>query len=329
MTYDEFRALLKSKDFSPLYLFTGEEDFLQNHCLGEVKKALIDPAFEDFNYKCYIEAPSFEDADSFINALPLMSEKKLVVFNCCNMFAQALPDKAKWEKLFSSLPSYVVCIVKETAEDKGKKGSVVEQAVKNNGAIVNFEYLAEARLRQWLVKCAASMGKSLSDRDSSCVIAYVGQSMTLLRTEMSKICAKAEDFVITRNDIDSVISNRLEESVFNLIDAVFASRYDLAYSTLAKLEEANADPIGILALLSSQALSIYKAKLMLTQRMSVTEIKKSISRNPYAADKIMQKASRISMEKLEKLIAELVDGEYKIKNGLADAKNTLYMIASL
>ena len=90
MNYDEFRSVLKNKDFTPLYFFTGEEDFLQTFCLSEVKKAIIDPSFEDFNYKCYIEAPSFEDADSFINALPLMSEKKLVVFNCCNLFAQSL-----------------------------------------------------------------------------------------------------------------------------------------------------------------------------------------------------------------------------------------------
>ena len=329
MNYDEFRSVLRGKDFSPLYFFTGEEDFLQTFCLSEAKKALIDPSFEDFNYKCYIEAPSYEDADSFINALPLMSEKKLVIFNCCHLFAQSLAEKAKWEKMFAALPSYVVCIVREKDEGKGKKGSVVEQSIKASAVTVNFDFLPEARLRQWLVKAAASQGKTLNDRDSSYIIASLGQSMTLLKTEIGKICAKAEDTVITRNDIDAVISNRLEESVFNLIDAVFASRCDLAYSTLAKLEAANAEPVNIIALLASQALSIYKAKLMMTQRISIGEVKKAISKNPYAADKMIQKASKISMEKLEELINVLTEEEYKIKNGLADAKNSLYMIVSL
>lgn len=326
MTYDEFRQKLKSKCVTPLYFFTGEEDFLQSFCIAETKKALVDPTFEDFNYKCYIEAPSAEDADSFIHALPLMSDKKLVVFNNCNLFSNSLSEKSKWENIFSTLPDFVVCIVREKASDKGKKGSVVEQAVKSSGTTVNFEYLPEARLRPWIVKAAAAKGKSLSDRDGLYIIQNLGQSMTLLKTEIEKICAKAEDVVITRKDIDAVLSNRLEQSVFSLIDAVFASRRDIAYTVLRNLDKANAEPVSILGLLSSQALSIYKAKLMLTQKISVSEVKKAISRNPYAAEKIVSKASKISFRELENLIRMLTEADLNIKTGGMDAHCALDLI---
>lgn len=328
MTYDEFRSLLKTKDFTPLYLFTGEEDFLASHSLIDAKKAIVDPAFEDFNYKYYIEAPSYEDAHSFITALPLMSDKKLIVFNNCNLFARSLSEQKKWETLFSSLPSYVVVIVREK-ESEGKKGTVVEQAVKNMGVTVNFTYLPEDRLRSWIVKAAAKSGKSMDVKDASYLLANLGQSMTLLKSEIEKICAKAEDFVITRKDIDSVISNRLEENVFKLIDAVFASRCDVAYTVLANLDSSEADPFNIISLLSSQTLSIYKAKLMLSERVNIFEVKKAISRNPYAADKLVQKAQKVSLQKLEKLIGALTDIEYKIKNGLMDPRVALDMIIAL
>ena len=326
MTYDEFRQELKSKCVTPLYFFTGEEDFLQSFCIAETKKALVDPTFEDFNYKCYIEAPSAEDADSFIHALPLMSDKKLVVFNNCNLFSNSLSEKSKWENIFSTLPDFVVCIVREKASDKGKKGSVVEQAVKSAATTVNFEYLPEARLRPWIVKAAAAKGKSLSDRDGLYIIQNLGQSMTLLKTEIEKICAKAEDVAITRKDIDAVLSNRLEQSVFSLIDAVFASRRDIAYTVLRNLDKANAEPVSILGLLSSQALSIYKAKLMLTQKISVSEVKKAISRNPYAAEKIVSKASKISFQELENLIRMLTEADLNIKTGGMDAHCALDLI---
>ncbi len=329
MTYDEFRSVLKTKETSPLYFFTGEEDFLKSFCLTEAKNALIDPSFEDFNYKCYIELPTCEDADSFINALPLMSDRKLIVFNNCNLFSASVPEKSKWQQMFASLPDYVVCIVRDKESEKGKKGTALEQAVKENAVTVDFEYLSEPRLVKWLMKAAASKGKSLTDRESTYIIKNLGRSMTLLKSEIEKICAKAEDFVITRQDIDSVIRNVLEESVYTLIDAVFAQRRDIAFTTLTNLRLTGNEPVAILERLASQALDIYKAKVMMTQKIPTTEIKKTVSRNPYAAEKIMAKASKTTIENIEKLINLLTEGDRSIKMGLMDPWCTLeYIIAN-
>ena len=133
MTYDEFRTKLRQKDLTQLYYFTGKEDFLQVFSLTAAKDILIEPSFEDFNYKCYIEQPTFEEADTFINAFPLMSERKLVVFNNCKLFHTSLPEKNKWEELLSHLPDYVVVLIRDAVAEKGKKCTTVEQMVKKNG----------------------------------------------------------------------------------------------------------------------------------------------------------------------------------------------------
>ncbi len=328
MTYDEFRSALKKKDLIPLYYFTGKEDFLMTFCLTEAKKAIVDSSFEDFNYKCYIEQPSFEEVDTFVNALPLMSEKKLIVFNNCKLFENSLSEKNKWEEMFSSLPDYVVCIIREEESEKKKKGTVVEQAVKKMGTQVEFSPLPEARLIPWLMKAAASMGKSLSERDATYIVKNLGSGMTLLKSEIEKICARAEDFVITRQDIDSVIRNVLEEGFFALIDAVIYRRRNIAFNTLANMEKLNIEPITVIPRFADQVLGIYKAKLMMTQKMSLNEIKKTIHRNPYAAEKMVQKASRITLSDLEMLIKMLTEAEYKSKNGLSNPWTELYMIVA-
>ncbi|MBQ8539922.1 MAG: DNA polymerase III subunit delta [Clostridia bacterium] len=328
MTYDEFRTLLKKQELTGLYYFTGKEDFLQVFSLSSAKDVLIDPSFEDFNYKCYIEQPTFEEADTFINAFPLMSDVKLVVFNNCKLFHTSLAEKNKWEELFSNLPDYAVVLIRDMMAEKGKKGTTVEQTVRKEGIEVVCDYLPEARLRPWLMKIASAQGKSLSDRDATYIIKNLGQSMTLLKSEMDKICARAEDFVITRADIDSVIRNVLVESVFTLIDSVIYKRRDIAFDTLANLEALKLEPVSIIPTFADQVLGVYKAKLMMTQKMSLTEIKKAISRNPYVADKMVQKASKITIEDLETLIKMLTDAEYKSKNGLGDTWNELYMIVA-
>ncbi len=328
MTYDEFRTQLKKKDLTQLYYFTGKEDFLQVFSLTGARDVLIEPSFEDFNYKCYVEQPTFEEADTFINAFPLMSERKLVVFNNCKLFHTSLPEKSKWEELFTRLPEYVVVLIRDSVSEKGRKGTVVEQAVKKMGVEVVCDYLPDARLRPWLMKAASSLGKSLSDRDASYIIKNLGQSMTLLKSEMEKICARAEDFVITREDIDSVIRNVLVESIFNLIDSVIYKRRDIAFDTLSNLEKLKMEPVSIIPTFADQVLGIYKAKLMMTQKMSLTEIKKTISRNPFVAEKMVQKASKITLPDLEMLIGMLTEAEYKAKNGLGDTWTELYMIVA-
>lgn len=328
MTYDEFRTALKKRDVTPLYYFTGKEDFLQVFSMSEAKRLLTEPSFEDFNYKCYTEQPDYEEVYSFINAFPLMSDKKLIVFNNCKLFSGSLPQKNKWAEMFSSLPDYAVCLIRETEGEKSKKITPVEQAVKKMGTQIICDYMPEARLKPWLIKAAASLGKSLSDKDAVYIIKNLGQSMTLLKSEMEKICAKAEDFVITRSDIDSVIRNVLEENFFLLIDSVIYKRRDLAFAVLADMEKLDIDPISVIPRFADQVLGIYKAKLMMTQKISISEIKKTISRNPYAADKMVQKASKITLEDLQSLIKMLTEAEYKSKNGISDAMTELYMIVA-
>ena len=46
----QLKSAIKSKDLGRLYFFYGEETFLLNHYLGMVRKILLDPVTETFNY---------------------------------------------------------------------------------------------------------------------------------------------------------------------------------------------------------------------------------------------------------------------------------------
>ena len=329
MTYDDFRAVMKNGDYNALYLFSGPETFLQEFCALELKKSLIDPSFEDFNYKCYLEAPVFEDVNAFITALPLMSAKKLVVFNNCHLFERKLSEKARWAEMFSSLPPYVVCVVRETdAFSKEKTAQTeVKKAVVGCGQSVVFDYLPDARLRPWLMKAAAVKGKSLSQQNASYMISSVGRSMTTLRAEIEKISAKAEEFEITRQDIDSVIIKPLTETVFKLIDALLISRADLCFASISKLSAMETEPIAALSTIGSQVLKIYTAKLLLLSSMSVAEVKKRLG-GGFGADKAVSNASKTTEKKLERMISFLRQAEKGIKNGEKNAWAELYILAA-
>ena len=46
----ELKAHIRSKTPGRLYIFHGEETFLLNHYLTQLRKVLLDPLTESFNY---------------------------------------------------------------------------------------------------------------------------------------------------------------------------------------------------------------------------------------------------------------------------------------
>ena len=75
----ELKNALKNKAPERLYIFHGEEVFLLNHYLGQMKKLLLDPLTESFNFH-RMNQETF-DMRGFIDAvenLPMMAEATLV-----------------------------------------------------------------------------------------------------------------------------------------------------------------------------------------------------------------------------------------------------------
>ena len=72
---NKLKLELRNKELGRLYVFHGEELFLLEHYLGQVKKLLLDPLTESFNYHRFhtenFDAAAFDDA---VEGLPMMAE---------------------------------------------------------------------------------------------------------------------------------------------------------------------------------------------------------------------------------------------------------------
>ena len=71
------------KEGNPLgnaYLFYGEESYLREYYLGEIRKALIPAGFEEFNYHA-LEGKDLtaQSLTEMAEAMPMMAERTLIV----------------------------------------------------------------------------------------------------------------------------------------------------------------------------------------------------------------------------------------------------------
>ena len=101
----ELKQALKNKDLGNLYFFHGEETFLLHHYLGQIRKQLLDPLTESFNYHRLnnetFDIQTFADA---VENLPMMAEYTLVEVDEIDLFKMNEADRNKMAEILSDIP---------------------------------------------------------------------------------------------------------------------------------------------------------------------------------------------------------------------------------
>ena len=102
---------LKAGTLGRLYVFHGEEAYLRDFYLGEMKKALLSGGLEEFN----LHTLPAKECDpralgQVVDCLPMMSQRTMVVVSDYDLFKAPAPDREALAALFDDLPEYV-CLV--------------------------------------------------------------------------------------------------------------------------------------------------------------------------------------------------------------------------
>ena len=107
----ELKAHLKNRDIQSLYFFHGEESFLLNHYLNQVKKQLLDPVTESFNFHRFT-AETFEIRDfaDAVENLPMMAEHTFIQVDDIDPFKMDESDRQKMAEILSDIPDYCTVV---------------------------------------------------------------------------------------------------------------------------------------------------------------------------------------------------------------------------
>lgn len=102
------------------YIFYGEESYLREYYLGELRKKLVPPGFETFNYHALegkdLTAQALAET---AEAMPMMAERTLVAVTDWDLFKLGEDQREKLTALLEDLPPYAcVVFVYDTLEYK-------------------------------------------------------------------------------------------------------------------------------------------------------------------------------------------------------------------
>ena len=306
-----------------LYVFHGEEAYLRDFYLGQLKKKLLPAGMEEFNLHT-LSGKEFDvkTLAQLVDCLPMMSERTLIVVNDYDIYKG---DKDALAAVLRELPDYVCLVfVYDLIEYKADARTKLAALLKEKGSVVPFNRQGQGDLVDWISRRFKAMDHDIGTEDAKYLIFLCGDLMNNLISEIGKIGSYAAHHRVTRQDIDAVATPQLDAVVFQMTDAIAAGNFDKAAEVLGELLHMQEAPIKLLAVLGKQLRQLYTARLAIEHRKGVPYLMELWGmRSAYPAERLMQSARRFSLPWCRRAVLRCGQTDLAMKSTGADGEELL------
>lgn len=289
---------LETGQFAPFYLFYGEEEYLREEYLRNLKNRILVPGTETFNFHEFQgKEMTSEKLSDVLDSFPMMAERTFVLVTDWDVFKLGESVREELIEIFSQLPDYCTLVfLYAQVEYKGDARTKLAQKMTEVGVFVDFPRMSQQNLVGWIQKVFGSMGKEISPSVATELIFYCGDYMTKLSGEIEKIAAYASDVQVTKEDIYAVAMPHIEALVFDMTNAMGEGNFDVALKVLSELYQMQEHPLMIMSVVTRLIRQMYGAKLLMGKGRGQGDVAKLFGLKPYPAQKIMESGRRFSLE---------------------------------
>lgn len=323
------KAAIREKNVGNFYIFHGEERFLMQHYLQQLRKLLLDELTESFNYH-RLNNESFELralADAVEN-LPMMAEHTLVQVDDIDMFKLGEDNRQKLMDLLSDIPDYCTLVFTYVTVPwkPDKRQKKFWECIESNASIVDFAKQEQRDLVPWIARHFAAKGKRISNDLCVYLIDITGGTMTALSGEIQKICAYSGSDQITKSDIDAVTEPVMDAVVYQMTDMLGQGRYGDALVKLQQLLKMQEEPIGILGAIGAHFRRISAARVLMDNGRQAGELMSLYGLKDYMARKTMDAARRFPAAYCKRAMELILETDNKMKTSVDDPDRLLEML---
>jgi len=297
-----------------LYLFYGEEGFLIEEAINDIKGRLIHGSFSDFNVEVFY-APENSPSEIINSAytLPALSAKRLIIVRDAHKFSRDQLDKFVPYLREPSPTTCAVFIFKEVDIN----GSFFKE-FKKTGKIVRFRQLYERDIPTWIKRVVARLKKRITDEACEYLLTMVGSNTADLSNEIEKVALYVGDKrLIELKDVKQSVAETPFHSIFDLVRYVGEGNVEKALRALHSLLETGTHPLVVLKMISRQFRYIWKAKEVMDQGGDSEAVRKDLKISGYSVRSYMDQAKGITYERIPHYFDAILTCDLAIKSGQA------------
>ncbi len=225
--------------------------------VGDLKRSLIAPGFEDFDYDLYYAGEvDYADILKKLVSPPFASKKRLVVIK---NLKKLLPTERQALVNYAQSPNPTTCLAVVAPKDQAPQGLVTE--LKNYASVINFSPLRDNQLLAAIAAQARTRGLSLEPGAAELLRDMVGSSLFTVNSELDKLkIFLGAESKVTRELIAAVSGTSREYQVWELSQTVTRRNRKKALEILCRLENWKVEPAFIVNSLAVKFLKLFADK---------------------------------------------------------------------
>ncbi len=279
---------------APIYILSSEHPLLIDRAVKAILDATLPPAMRGFNYDV-IEARG-AGANQILAAaqtLPMMAAKRMVLVRDLADLAAAELNKLL-PYLDAPNPSTVLVGISSKADKRLKF-----YAGANKKKVLHV--LTPPRdIAAWVRGEAKARNVQIAASACSRLVDAAGKDLSRLALAIDQLALYAGDREVRSDDVDDLIADTRERSVFELIDAIGRGDRVGALRAVSLLCEQRQSPIGVVVMLARHMRQLSLARVADSRRMPQAEAARVIGTRPFLVGKLLKESRRYSPAMLAK-----------------------------
>jgi DNA polymerase-3 subunit delta len=306
---DDLMADLAAGRLDPMYVLHSEHPILIERVLAAIRNAAVPPAARGFNYDVVEGKPTGARIVALAQTLPMMAQRRMVYVRDLSAMAA---DEAEPLLAYLARPNPSTVVVAVAAK--------LDKRIKLYAQLAKKGYLhvleAPRQLAPWLRAEAKQQGVQLEAAAVGRLIDAVGDDLSRLALTVGQLGLYAGGRPVTSDDVDELVADTRERTVFELTDAIGAADHVRALAAVAALCDQRESAVGVVVMLARhvrQLALVYHLRETGAPRNSWGPM---LGVPPFVVDKLIAQARSYSPAALAAATRRLANADRALKGDI-------------
>lgn len=307
---DEILDDIRGGRFDPIYVLHSEHPILIERIVAAVRDAVVPPAARGFNYDVVEGKPKGSQIVALAQTLPMMAQRRMVYVRDL----AALPaDEAEPLLAYLDKPNPSTVVVAVTSK-LDKRVKLYAQLSKRG-----FLHVLEAprQLAPWVRDEAKAQGVKMEPAAISRLVDTVGSDLSRLSLAVEQLGLFAgAGRAVTSDDVDELIADTRERSIFELTDAIGAADRPRALAAVASLCDQRESAVGVVVMLARHIRQLSLVHVLREANEPRAQWGSRLGVPPFVVDKLIAQARRYAPRALATATQRLAIADRALKGDI-------------
>lgn len=318
--YNKLLNEIRNKNFSPLYLFHGEEDYFINKLIEEIKNNTVDESSADFDILKIYGKKSEENQENqiidFAKRFPLVGNFNLIIVKDAKNISDDFNLVIQYLEKFNK--NSIIILTFNNSIDKRKK---IYKISMNKGVVFESNKLYENQVYQWIETQSKNKSVQLHPKSINIISEFIGNDLSQIENELDKlkINSKSGD-IIGPEEVEKIIGFSKEYNFFELTKEIGENNFNKSIK-LASYMTKNSKKYPLPALIGT-IYSFFNKIFIYHSLENKSDAPKALGVNPYFLNDYKKAALIFPMKRVSKIFYYLLEADKKSKGINYDATDS-------